>query len=49
MVENLNYVLNARNGCDKISNQSDIWGSAISWTMAGLDYGLDYSIDSKIP
>ena len=23
MVENLNYVLNARNGSDKISNQSD--------------------------
>ena len=49
MVENLNYVLNVRNGCDKISSQSDFWGSAISWTMAGLDYGLDYSIDSKIP
>jgi len=42
--ENLNYVLNARNGCDKISNQSDFWGSTISWTMAGLDWtGLDWT------
>ena len=38
MVKSLNCVLNARNGCDKISNQSDFWGSTISWTMAGLDW-----------
>ena len=25
MVESLNYLLNARNGCDKISNQSEFW------------------------